>query len=79
MYLAACAMSSCQTTYEANLTRRQFVVFLSSMIAREKDRGVVILLVDNATQHEAQCLTKHLRDGLQKKKSYQIQKKFKIK
>ena len=36
------AMCSYQVNNVANLTRRQFVVYLSRMIVKEKDGGVVI-------------------------------------
>lgn len=61
-------MSSCQATYEVNLTRKRFIISLSDIRARAKDGGVVILPLDGGRQHKIWCLTKHLHGGFQKKK-----------
>lgn len=45
-------MPSCKAIYEANLTRKIFVVSLFNMIVRGKDRGVVILSVDGAAKQK---------------------------
>ena len=55
---------------QTNLTRRQYVVSFSDMTARENDGGIVILQVDNVTQHKIWCLMKYLSSGLKKKKIY---------
>lgn len=44
--------------------KKAIIVSLSSMNVGGKNGGVVILLVDGATQNEMWCLTKHLHDSL---------------
>lgn len=56
--------------HEINLTRTRFVVFLLSMMAKENDGSIIILRVNDVTQHEIWCLMKHFHGGLQKKKNY---------
>ena len=46
------AMCLFQITYVANLTRKQFVVFLSDTMISERDGSVVILLLVDVIHHE---------------------------
>lgn len=44
-YSVVCAMSSYQGIYEANLTRKRFIISLLGMTIKEKDGSVMILPV----------------------------------
>lgn len=43
--------------------KRLFVVSLLDMTTTEKDGGIVILPMDDATKHEIWCLMKYLLGG----------------
>ena len=47
--------------------KKKVIISLSGMIARGKDKRVLILLVEDATRYEMWCLMKHFYGALQEK------------